>query len=135
MEMVIPATLGNARIGTFEGTVTTASGLIDGAIELTISEQGMTAFAGVAGISCGIGGGFVVDFSANREVPVEVADDPGSRPCTTSPAPLRPRTAGSGKHQAWSFQFGVWQTMLNPGLPELARENSDDPVGQRWMTR
>ncbi len=74
VEMVIPATLGNVRVGTFEGTVTTASGLIDGAIELTISEQGMTAFAGVAGISCGTVGDFVVDFSAHPEVPVAVAD-------------------------------------------------------------
>jgi len=75
VEMWVAATEPSHTTGTFEGAVWDPAGmLLDGVVSLSVSDEGLVAYEGLAGIPCGVAGSFVVDFFDTPETPVEVSD-------------------------------------------------------------
>jgi hypothetical protein len=59
--------------GMFHGTVWDSTGtLLDGTLELSVSEVGIVAYEGLAGIPCGVSDSYVLDFSDLPATPVEI---------------------------------------------------------------
>jgi len=69
-----PATVANTT-GRFDGIVLTPDGtLVDGGVELSISNLGLTGFSGLCGLPCGADS-YVVDFSSTLSTPLALASD------------------------------------------------------------
>lgn len=59
--------------GLFEGAVRDSAGvLLDGVVQLTISEAGVVAYEGLAGIPCGTSESYVVDFADTPASPITI---------------------------------------------------------------
>jgi len=69
-----PAAAANTT-GVFAGIVLTPDGtMVDGGVETTISNLGLTGYAGVCGLPCGTDS-FIVEFFANPSSPIAIGSD------------------------------------------------------------
>lgn len=75
VEMTTKPAVAAHTTGRFDGIVLTPDGtLVDGGVELTVSNLGLTGYAGITGLPCG-SESFVVDFSETLTTPATIASD------------------------------------------------------------
>jgi len=74
VEMWRPATEAVHTTGTFHGAVWDPAGtLLDGVVQLDVTENGITAYEGLAGIPCGATEDYVVDFADTPPTAVSIS--------------------------------------------------------------